>query len=102
MISYFQFLALGKQRQANLCEFQTSLVYSASSRTARTTLRNPVSKTKQNKTKQNKKQTNKQTKTKPKQQQQNKNRERERKKGGGDCSPQLHRCTCSHNGNVVR
>jgi hypothetical protein len=45
-----------------ISEFEASLVYSMSSRTARATQRNPVSK---NKTKQNKnkhKQTNKQTK----------------------------------------
>jgi hypothetical protein len=41
-------------------EFETSLVYRVSSRTARTTQRNPVSgKTKQNKTKQNKTKQNK-------------------------------------------
>jgi hypothetical protein len=46
-----------------ISEFKASLVYKVSSRTARTTQRNPVSKqnkTKQNKTKQNK---TKQTKT---------------------------------------
>ena len=43
--------ALGRQRQANLCEIKASLVYRVSSRTSRTTQRNPVSK-----------QTNKQTK----------------------------------------
>jgi hypothetical protein len=44
----------GRGRQ--ISEFETSLVYRMSSRTARTTQRNPVSKnkTKQNKTKQNK------------------------------------------------
>ena len=31
----------GKQRQVDLCEFQTSLVYRAGSRTARVTQRNP-------------------------------------------------------------
>jgi hypothetical protein len=44
--------ALGRQRQADF-EFEASLVYRVSSRTARATQRNPVSK-KQNKTKQNK------------------------------------------------
>ena len=45
--------ALRRQRQENLCEFEASLAYKASSRTARTTQKNPVSKTnKQNKTKQ--------------------------------------------------
>ena len=33
-----------RQRQAELCEFEASLVYGVSSRTARTTQRNPVSK----------------------------------------------------------
>jgi hypothetical protein len=37
-------VALWKQRQENLCEFQASLVYRASSKTARATQRNPVSK----------------------------------------------------------
>ena len=37
--------ALGKQRQAELCEFKTSLVYKVSSRSAKAvTQRNPVSK----------------------------------------------------------
>ena len=45
--------ALGTQRQADICEFEASLVYRVSSRAARATQRNPVSKTnKQNKTKQ--------------------------------------------------
>ena len=43
--------ALRRQRQAHLCEFKASLLYRASTRTARATLRNPVSKTKQNKNK---------------------------------------------------
>ena len=60
--------ALGRQRQVDLNEFEASLVYKASSRTARTvTHRNPLSqkqnKTKtlslKNKTKQKQKQTNK-------------------------------------------
>jgi hypothetical protein len=54
----------GRDRQ--ISEFEASLVYRVSSRTARTTQRNPVSKqskTKQNKTKQNK--TNKQIKKPP-------------------------------------
>ena len=39
--------ALGSQRQADLCEFEVSLVYKASFRTAKTvTQRNPVSKNK--------------------------------------------------------
>ena len=46
--------ALGKQRQVDLCEFEASLVYRASSRTARAIQRNPVSK-KQNKANNNKK-----------------------------------------------
>ena len=36
--------ALGRQRQVNLCEFEASLVYRASSRASRATQRNPVSK----------------------------------------------------------
>jgi len=40
--------------QEDLCDFVDSLVYIGSSRTARTTQRNSVSKTKQNKTKTNK------------------------------------------------
>jgi hypothetical protein len=35
--------ALGRQRQVDLCGFKASLVYRASSRTARATERNPVS-----------------------------------------------------------
>ena len=39
--------ALGRQRQIDLCEFEASLVYKASSRTARAvTTKNPVSKNK--------------------------------------------------------
>ena len=41
--------ALGRQRQADFCEFEASLVYRASSKTARATQRNPVPKHKQNK-----------------------------------------------------
>ena len=37
--------ALGKQRQVDLSEFEDSLVYSVSSRTAKATQRNPVLKT---------------------------------------------------------
>jgi hypothetical protein len=36
-------LALGRQRQAHLCEFKSSPVYRARSRTAKTTQRNLVS-----------------------------------------------------------
>ena len=44
--------ALGRQRQVDLCEFKASLVYRASSRTARAvTQRNPVSKNKRKKKK---------------------------------------------------
>ena len=44
--------ALGSQRQADLCEFETSGVYRVSSRTARTvTQRDPVSNEKNHKTK---------------------------------------------------
>ena len=40
-------LALGRQKQEDLCEFKISLVYKVSSRTARVvTQRNPVSKKK--------------------------------------------------------
>jgi hypothetical protein len=42
-------LAFGRQRQTDLCEFDASLVYRASSRIARAPQRNPVSK--QNETK---------------------------------------------------
>ena len=42
----------GKDRR--ICEFEASLVYRVSSRIAKATQRNPVSKTKQTKTKQNK------------------------------------------------
>jgi hypothetical protein len=42
--------ALRRQKQVDVCEFEGSMVYRVSSRTARTTQRNPVSK--QNKTKQ--------------------------------------------------
>jgi hypothetical protein len=54
--------ALGRERQV-ISEFEASLVYRESSRTARATQRNPVSKkktkTKHNKTKQNKTKKNK-------------------------------------------
>ena len=51
-------LALGRQRQADLCELTGSLVYKVSSRTARPTQRNPVSKNQKKKQKQkNKKKT---------------------------------------------
>jgi capsid protein len=43
--------ALGRESQVDLCEFEASLVYRVSSRTARATQRNPVLK---NKTKQKK------------------------------------------------
>ena len=44
----FLILALGSQRQVDLCEFEASLVYIESSRTARTIIqRNPILKTKQ-------------------------------------------------------
>jgi hypothetical protein len=49
-------------RSRRISEFEASLVYRVSSRTARATQRNPVS-TKQNKTKQNKTKQNKTTKT---------------------------------------
>ena len=40
------FPGLGRQRQADLCEFEASLVYRMSSRTARTTQRNQLKKQK--------------------------------------------------------
>jgi hypothetical protein len=40
--------ALGRQRQAELCEFEVSLVYRARSRTARAPQRNPLFKLKKN------------------------------------------------------
>lgn len=39
--------ALKRQRQEDLCEFKDSLVYRSSSRLARTTQKDPVSKIKQ-------------------------------------------------------
>jgi hypothetical protein len=44
-------LALGRQRQADHCEIEASLVYRVSSRTARATQRNPVSRRKKKKKK---------------------------------------------------
>jgi hypothetical protein len=41
--------AFKRQRQADLCAFKASLVYRVSSRTARATQRNPVSKRKKKK-----------------------------------------------------
>ena len=38
--------ALGRQRQEDLCKFEATLVFTASSRLARATQRNPVSKKK--------------------------------------------------------
>jgi kinesin family protein C1 len=46
---------LGRQRQTDLCEIEASLGCRASSRTARASQRNPVSKKKKRKEKQNKK-----------------------------------------------
>jgi hypothetical protein len=42
--------AVRRQRQVDVCEFEASLVYRVSSRTARATERNPVLKKKQNQT----------------------------------------------------
>ena len=42
-------LPLGRQKQADLCEFKTSLVYRVCSRTAKATQRNTVSKKKKKK-----------------------------------------------------
>jgi hypothetical protein len=53
---------LGRQRQADLCEFKATLVYRVSARIAKDTQRNPSSKNKY-------KQTNKQTKNPNKQKQ---------------------------------
>jgi hypothetical protein len=47
--------ALRRQRQADLCEFEASLVYRSSSTTAKATQRNPVSKEPCNKTNDRKK-----------------------------------------------
>jgi hypothetical protein len=55
----------GRGRQ--ISEFEASLVYRVSSRTARATQRSPLSKTKQNKTKQNKTKQNKTKQNKTKQ-----------------------------------
>jgi hypothetical protein len=41
--------ALGRQKQVEICEFEASLVHKVSSRTARTTQRNPVLTNKQTK-----------------------------------------------------
>ena len=41
--------ALGRQRQADLCEFKSSLVYRASFTTARATQKTPVSQTNKHK-----------------------------------------------------
>ena len=42
----YHYAALRKQREVDLCEFKASLVYRASSKTARVTQRNPVLKNK--------------------------------------------------------
>jgi flagellar biosynthesis/type III secretory pathway protein FliH len=47
--------ALGRQRQVDLYEFEASLVYKVSSRTARVTQRNPVSKNQKKKKEKRKK-----------------------------------------------
>jgi hypothetical protein len=47
--------ALGRQRQARISEFKASLVFTVSSRTARATQRNPVSKNKKQTKKKKKK-----------------------------------------------
>ena len=53
MVVYTLILVPGRQRQVDLSEFEASLVYRVSSKTARATQRNPVS------NKQTDKQTNK-------------------------------------------
>lgn len=45
VVHEFNLSTLGSKSQVDLCEFEASLAYSASSRTARTTQRNPVGKT---------------------------------------------------------
>ena len=47
VVAFIIIPALGKQKQADLCEFVASLVYRGSSRTARATQRNPASKNKE-------------------------------------------------------
>jgi hypothetical protein len=68
-------LALGRQRQ-RISEFKASLVYKVSSRTAKATQRNPVSKNQ--KTKKQNKQTNKQKKKTKKTPQEDKQTKKER------------------------
>jgi hypothetical protein len=55
--------ALGRQKQADLCEFEASLIYRVSSRTARAIHRNPVSKKQKQKNNKKPKQTNKKRST---------------------------------------
>jgi hypothetical protein len=57
-------LALWRQTQVDFCEFEASLVYKVSSRTARATQRNPVSKN-QKKKKKRKKRKKKKKETHP-------------------------------------
>jgi hypothetical protein len=66
----------GRGRQ--ISEFEDSLVYKVSSRTARATQRNPVSKTNKQTNKQNKKQTNKQKQKEKKKKKKEKKRYRKR------------------------
>jgi hypothetical protein len=61
---------LGKQRQADLCEFETSLVYRARSMIAKATERNPISTN----------QPTKQTKTEKKKEKRKKRREEKKGK----------------------
>jgi hypothetical protein len=58
-LKYSLILVLGRQRQEDLCEFKASMVYRVSSRTARATQKNPVSKKQKQKNKNKKNQTNK-------------------------------------------
>lgn len=66
---------LGRQRQLDLCEFKTSLVYIVSSRLARVSQSDPVSRTKQSK----QKQTNKTQPTTTNNTRQNKTKQNETK-----------------------
>lgn len=50
VVHEFNLSTLGSKSQVDLCEFEASLAYSASSRTARTTQRNPYLKNKNKQT----------------------------------------------------
>jgi hypothetical protein len=74
-------------RDRRISEFETSLVYKVSSRTARTTQRNPVSK-------QTSKQTNKQTQTQTKNQNFTENKCVSSQRKGIQPSDNQHSCVC--------